>query len=163
MIANFVPARHDVDAMAFNQAFFKALDFCLGHVRRLLEKYDYIQSCRGKIKEEMEKKGEVLYFEESMPWLETFFELGGEKHPAKFIVMPSGTQWKLRGIPPNYEKRMQVRSPMPQDWAGLIDQELKDKTGIPGAVFCHKGRFISIWETKEDALKALEFIQKKKK
>jgi len=31
-------------------------------------------------------------------------------------------------------------------------------THIDGAVFCHKGRFISIWETKEDAMKALNQI-----
>ena len=36
-----------------------------------------------------------------------------------------------------------------------LEEELKKVSGIKGAIFCHKGRFISIWETKEDALKAL--------
>ena len=163
LIANFVPARHDSSVNDFNAAFFEALDFCLGHLRRLLTKYHYIQECRVKIKEVMKSKEKVLFFEESMPWVESFFELGGDKHPAEFVIMPTGELWKLRGIPPSYDKRMQVRVPMPKEWAGLIDQELKEKSGIPGAVFCHKGRFISVWETKEDAFKALEYIQKKKK
>jgi len=53
---------------------------------------------------------------------------------------------------------MKVRFPLPQEWAGLIDEELKEASGIPGAIFCHKGRFISVWETREDALKALEYV-----
>lgn len=163
VIANFVPAHHDVLSEEMDSAFFEALDFCLGHLQRLQAKYEYIQGCRDKIKKEMDKRQKVMIFEESMPWLDTFFELGGEEHPAEFIIMPTGTHWKLRGIPPTYEKRMQVRVQLPEEWAGLIDQELKDKTGIPGAIFCHKGRFISVWETKEEALKAYDFIQKRQK
>ncbi len=163
LIANFVPPRHDADIKMFNAAFFEALGFCLGHLRRLLAKYHYIRECRDKIKVEMDKKGKVMIFDESMPWIDSFFELDGDKHPAEFLVMPSGSQWKLRGIPPSYDKRMQVRVPMPKEWAGLIDDELKEKSGIQGAIFCHKGRFISIWKTKEDALKALEQIQGRKK
>lgn len=163
LIANFVPVRHDSSAKVFNASFFQALDFCLGHLKRLFEKYHYIQECRGKIQAVMKKQEKVMIFEESMPWIESFFELGGEKHPAEFIVMPTGDQWKLRGIPPSYDKRMQVRVPMPKEWAGLIDGDLKKKSGIPGAIFCHKGRFISVWETKEDALKALDYIHGRKK
>jgi len=77
--------------------------------------------------------------------------------------MPTGKQWKLRGIPPSYEKRMQVRLPLPKEWAGLIDDELKEKSQISGAIFCHKGQFISVWETKEDAIKACDYILKKTK
>jgi uncharacterized UPF0160 family protein len=55
---------------------------------------------------------------------------------------------------------MKVRMPQPQHWAGLSDEDLKKVSGIRGAVFCHKGRFISVWETREDALKALEYTLK---
>ncbi|MDN3508230.1 MAG: MYG1 family protein, partial [Simkaniaceae bacterium] len=66
--------------------------------------------------------------------------------------------WKLRGIPPTERMKMQVRHPLPEKWAGLLEEELREVTGIPGAVFCHKGQFISIWETKEDAQKAYEKV-----
>ena len=102
-----------------------------------------------------------MIFEKSIPWLENFFDLGGEKHPAKFLIMPSGPHWKLRGIPPNLEERMKVRVPLPEEWAGKSDEELHAASGIEGAIFCHKGRFISIWETKEDAMRAYEYIKKK--
>jgi len=160
VIAGFVPVRYDSSISVMHGAFFEALDFCIAHLKRLLERYHYIQACRGKVEKAMKKEKNVIVFEEPMPWMEAFFELGGEKHLAEFIVMPTGHQWKLRGIPPSYNKRMQVRVLMPKKWAGLIDEKLKRVSGIPGAIFCHKGRFISIWETKEDAFKALELIQR---
>ena len=76
------------------------------------------------------------------------------------MIMPTGKHWKLRGIPPSYEKRMEVRFPLPEKWAGLEGAPLKKVSGIPGAIFCHKGQFISIWETKEDAMQALEITLK---
>jgi uncharacterized UPF0160 family protein len=102
-----------------------------------------------------------LIFDESLPWMDNFFELGGESHPAQFVIMPSGPHWKLRGIPPSMNERMKVRTPLPENWGGLREEELRKVSGIPGAIFCHKGRFISIWETKEDALKALAIVTKK--
>jgi uncharacterized UPF0160 family protein len=90
--------------------------------------------------------------------MDSFFEMEGTTHPAQFVVMPSGKHWKLRGIPPNSQDRMKVRTPLPQSWAGLLEEELKLLTGIPGAIFCHKGRFISVWETRADAEKALELV-----
>ena len=121
-------------------------------------RFEYVQSCKDVVAKAMEGNKKFLLFEKSIPWLESFFDLGGEKHPALFVVMYSNGHWKLRGIPPSLEHRMQVRVPLPEKWAGLRDEELKKVTGINGAIFCHKGRFISVWETKEDALKALKSL-----
>lgn len=161
VISNFVPPAYDAPKEEQEKAFFEAFDFAAGHVRRLLERLRYIQGCREKIAALMKKNEKYLIFEEAMPWLESFFELGGESHPALFLIMPSGDHWKLRGIPPTLEERMKVRVPLPQEWAGLLDVELKKASGIPGAIFCHKGRFVSVWETKEDAMKALELVLSK--
>lgn len=106
----------------------------------------------------MEKNKICLFFEEALPWLESFFALGGKDHSALFVIMPSQGHWKLRGIPPDYEHRMQVRVPLPQQWAGLLSEQLQQKSGIKGAIFCHKGRFISVWQTKEDAIQALRYV-----
>lgn len=163
VIANFVPPEYDVPDKEMNQAFFSALDFVTGHLKRLLERYDYIQKCREKVAHAMEENKPYLLFEQAIPWQENFFELGGEEHPALFVIMPSHGQWKLRGIPPDLAHRMQVRLPLPEEWAGLRDEKLKELSGIEGAIFCHKGRFISVWETKEDALKALGIILKRNK
>ena len=161
IVSNFTPIHHECEPAEQDQAFHEALAFVLGHLRRMWERFNYMQSCREIVAECMaNSRRDCLIFEKNLPWMEIFFELNGESHPALFVIMPSGPHWKLRGIPPNYQDRMKVRLPQPQEWAGLLDEDLKRVSGIPGAVFCHKGRFISVWETKEDALKALEYTLK---
>ncbi|MFI5334484.1 MAG: MYG1 family protein, partial [Chlamydiales bacterium] len=106
VIANFVPVQYDAPEELQNRAFFQALDFVLGHLSRLLERYRYILACKAKVEEVMQEKLPYLLFEKAIPWQESFFELGGEKHPALFVIMPSGNSWKLRAIPPSLEERM---------------------------------------------------------
>lgn len=158
VIANFVPPIYDAPVEVMRHAFDEAVDFATGHLRRLLERYEYIEKCRVVVEEAMSAQGVALFFDRAMPWMDVFFEMGGERHPAQFVIMPSGSHWKLRGIPPSTRERMKVRRPLPEKWAGLMDQQLKKASGIEGAIFCHKGRFISVWETKEDAMKALERV-----
>lgn len=162
IISNYNPIRHDCERGEYDQAFHQALTFTLEHLKRLLDRFKYIQSCREMVVSCMSKNQECLIFDQNIPWLEIFFELDGQHHPALFVIMPSGNHWKLRGIPPTYIERMKVRLPLPKEWAGLRENELKKITGIPGAIFCHKGLFISVWESKEDALKALEYVLKKR-
>jgi len=158
VIAGFAPISHSAGRKEQDEAFFQALDFATGHFDRMIRRYHYIRACKEKVASAMEPKGKALIFDEPMPWQDNFFDLGGEQHPALFVVMPSGNHWKLRGIPPNSHDRMGVRMPLPESWAGLRDEQLKKVSGVEGAIFCHKGRFISVWETKEDALKALSEV-----
>ena len=158
IISNFTPIHYDATSAEQDSAFLHAVTFALGHLKRLWQRYQYNRSCKKEVMEAMAEFKECLIFDKAIPWMDTFFEEGGEKHPARFVIMPSGKHWKLRGIPPSNEERMKVRLPLPEEWAGLIDEALKAKTGISGAIFCHKGRFISVWETKEDAISALKKI-----
>lgn len=158
VISNFTPILHEASRKEQDEAFMQALAFARAHLQRLWDRYQYTRSCKQIVAEKMQQGGDCLLFEKSIPWMESFFELGGLKHPAKFVIMPSGGHWKLRGIPPSFEEKMRVRVPLPEAWAGLLEDDLKKVTGISGAVFCHKGRFISVWETREDALKALESV-----
>jgi uncharacterized UPF0160 family protein len=158
VISNFVPIRYDSSSKEQDTAFFTALDFVLGHIKRQMDRYAYVQQCRETVHLAMMSRDKVLSFNESLPWLDLFFELGGERHPAQFVLMPSGGLWKIRGIPPGSDDRMNVRKPLPQEWAGLLEEDLKRVTGVKGAIFCHKGRFISVWQTKEDALQAMNYI-----
>ncbi|MGZ3633546.1 MAG: MYG1 family protein [Parachlamydiaceae bacterium] len=160
LISNFVPISHESLPETQDLAFMEAFYFAVGHLNRLWRRHKYVLSCKELVKQAMEPQGECLMFEHSIPWMENFFGLGGVEHPAKFIIMPSGNHWKLRGIPPTLKRNMEVRVPLPLQWAGLLDAELKEATQIPGAIFCHKGRFISVWETQEDAYKALELVLK---
>ena len=163
IISQFTPIHYDASPSVQDASFFEALDFVCNHLKRVFERVQYTQECRGKVIQAMSGTEVYLLFEEAMPWMDTFFEMGGDKHPAQFVIMPSGTHWKLRGIPPTSEDRMKVRFPLPEEWAGLLEEDLKRECGIPGAIFCHKGRFISVWETKEDAFRALQYVLNKEK
>jgi len=156
VVSNFLPIEYEVDAGEMMLAFRTAVDFVVGYLDRLHQRYLYILKCKAIVREKMSEGNDVMIFDMPIPWMENFFEMGGETHPAQFVIMPTGTQWKLRGIPPNMTERMKVRRPLPEKWAGLHDEDLQRVSGIKGAVFCHKGRFISIWKTKEDAIQALQ-------
>ena len=158
VVSNFLPIEYDVSSEVMHGAFFRAVDFVIGHLDRLCKRHHYTLNCRSVVQQAMTQGGNALIFEESLPWMENFFDLGGDVHPAQFVIMPSGPHWKLRGIPPTLAERMKVRRPLPEEWAGLQTKELQKVCGIQGAVFCHKGRFISIWETKEGAVKALHIV-----
>lgn len=156
IISNFGPVLYEATDEQYDQGFLEALDFTLDLLEKFLIRFDYIMQCESTIASVMQNMDECLVFEKAMPWLEAFFELGGDKHSAEFVIMPSGKHWKLRAIPPSYDRRMEVRRPLPKEWAGLLAEDLKKVSGISGGIFCHKGRFISVWETKEDALRALK-------
>jgi uncharacterized UPF0160 family protein len=158
IISNFNPTSAEMGGAIVDVAFYQALDFVMGHLCRLHKHYIYNQECRKIVKEVMETHSLCLFFDQSISWLECFFSLGGKGHSALFVIMPARGHWKLRGIPPDYEHRMQVRLPLPEEWAGLLGEELKKVSKIPGAIFCHKGRFTSVWETKADAIQALKYV-----
>ncbi|MEL7430990.1 MAG: MYG1 family protein [Chlamydiota bacterium] len=158
VISNFVPIEQTTSKKEMDSAFFEALQFVVRHLEKLLKRYHYTVSCREKVEEAMKKNQKFLEFQDPLPWMENFFLLGGEKHPALFVIMPAGEHWKLRGIPPNLKDRMKTRYPLPVEWAGLHDQELAKVCGIHGSIFCHKGRFISIWKTKKDAYTAMDLV-----
>lgn len=163
VVSAFVPPEHGVMVdQELEGAFFEALEFVLGHLGRVEKRFLYMQKCKATVAAVMEEMKECLIFEKAMPWLEAFFELGGESHPAEFIIMPTGKHWKLRGVPPSFQKQMDVRRPLPKEWAGLLKDDLCKESGIDGAIFCHKGRFISVWETKEDAIRALKMVLEKR-
>lgn len=158
VISNFTPIHYDVDPQTQDKAFFEAQRFVVGHLQRLLQRFRYNQSCRDIVSSAMADFRDCLIFDKAIPWMDSFFDLEGQRHPARFVIMPSGKCWKLRGIPPNTDDKMKVRHPLPKEWAGLLEEELKRVSGIEGAIFCHKGRFISVWKTKEAALEALEVV-----
>lgn len=158
VIGNYMPVQYTASPDEIDAGFHAAFDFSLQHLKRLQEKYTYARNHRETIQHAMQQYEDCIIFEEAFPWMDTFFELDGQMHPAKFIIMPTDEHWKLRGIPPSLGEKMKVRVKMPKKWAGLMDDDLAQVSKIEGAVFCHKGRFISIWRTKEDALKAFHAI-----
>lgn len=163
IISSFVPLKQDPLQRNLKKPFLKALDFTIEFIKRIVSRFYYLEEVKKTVKAKMKNRSKYLIFKKALSWQEPFFELGGEKHPALFIIMPTGKYWKLRCIPPNFKDRMKVRKALPKKWAGLLDEKLQKASKIKGAIFCHKARFISIWKTKEDAIQALKYVLKRKK
>ena len=72
-----------------------------------------------------------------------------------FVIFPSN-----RGgyciQPQKKEYSMNYKCSFPAEWLGLEGEELVNATGIPGAIFCHKGGFIMTVKEQDEAVKACE-------
>ncbi len=158
VIANFNPPVYEAKETELDEAFFTALDFAVGHIRRMHDRFLHNLDNREIVADAMQQDSLCLCFDKALPWIDSFFALGGESHPALFVLMPSRGQWKLRGIPPDFAHRMEVRLPFPKQWTGLLGEDLERASGIQGAIFCHKGGFTSVWADREGAVEALRKI-----
>ena len=97
----------------------------------------------------------VLFLEEPCDWKPAYFENGGIDHPTDFVLLPADESWRIVAIPPELGS-FDKKRPLPEDWAGLVDDELTARTGIEGSKFCHKNRFVAVFATRGGAIAALE-------
>src|SRR3989344_5967344 len=73
-----------------------------------------------------------------------------------FVIFPRPDgQWSARAIPKS-PYSFELKHPLPQNWAGLRDQELAEASGVPEATFCHRDRWLANAKTKEAAIKLAE-------
>ena len=68
-----------------------------------------------------------------------------------FVVHPRDKDWCVTGIR-SAEDGFALRADLPAAWAGLTGADLEAASGVPGASFCHNGRFIAAAKTREAVL-----------
>jgi len=104
-----------------------------------------------------EAKGtNLLELDDYIRWKPGYFSHGGSEHPTEFVIFPGiEDDWRIIAIPPK-EHSFANKVSLPEAWAGLTDEALEEATGVPGAKFCHKNRFIAVFKTRAGALQALE-------
>jgi uncharacterized UPF0160 family protein len=71
-----------------------------------------------------------------------------------FVIYPKKIDetWGIKTVREN-PKTFINRKNFPKLWAGLRDEDLQNVSGVPEAVFCHRGLFLAIAKTKEGAIK----------
>lgn len=71
-----------------------------------------------------------------------------------FVVFPSSTegQWHAKAARDDFHF-YDNRSEFPLSWAGKRDTDLAAASGVPDAVFCHKGRFLAVARSREGAIR----------
>lgn len=92
----------------------------------------------------------ILELPMGMPFRPAVIKTGADH--LLFVITPRGEgDWTLGGI----QKEAQgfdLRADLPAAWAGLTDAALEQASGVPGAKFCHNGRFIAAASSREAIL-----------
>jgi uncharacterized UPF0160 family protein len=93
---------------------------------------------------------QILELPRFMPWQEAVHKNGLD---VMFAIYPdsSGEKWMVQTMP----KELGGMEPMmafPEEWSGRSGAELARLSCIPGAEFCHTGRFVAAAQSREAAL-----------
>ena len=109
------------------------------------------------IADAVERGSNLILLSHWFDWKPPYYDLGGREHPTEFVLQPdlNGETWRTVAIPPE-RGSFDKKRPLPEAWAGLVDEELAEVCGVPGAKFCHKNRFIAVFDSRSGALEALQ-------
>lgn len=112
----------------------------------------------------VDASGEIMCLSQGgCPWKDHLFTLEKELEISPLIkyVLYTDTagKWRVQCVPKllgSFENRLSL----PKEWQGLRDQELSDKSGIPGCIFVHANGFIGGNTTYEGALAMAKYSLK---
>ncbi|KAJ8299436.1 hypothetical protein KUTeg_023496 [Tegillarca granosa] len=110
-----------------------------------------------KNRHQADPSGEIVVLEScGCPWRDHLFNIEEELKldvPIKYILyQDNNKKWRVQCVPiriGSFENRLSL----PEEWRGLRDDALSQKSGIPGCVFVHASGFIGGNDTYEGALK----------
>ena len=96
------------------------------------------------------KDKRIIVLDKIYPFQDTL-----NKFPEPLFVIyykESSNHWMVKAIRED-PKTFNKRKDFPKSWAGLRDEELQKITGVGDAVFCHRGLFLAVANSKEGAIK----------
>lgn len=147
---DFDDTEEDADEKAFGRALVVARSFVEAAVRRNAARFRAESVVLAAI--EATGAGHVLELPMGMPFRPAI-EKAGADH-LLFVVHPRDKDWCLTGI--RRGEGFELRADLPAAWAGLVNEDLEKACGVPGATFCHNGRFIAAAKTRAAALAMAE-------
>ncbi|CAL9738351.1 hypothetical protein MOSE0_N09274 [Monosporozyma servazzii] len=153
----------DTSAAAFDAAFQKASEFIgtafvdqvIGYAGSWLPGKSIVVNA---VKERMsvDPSGKILVLSQFCPWKEHLYNVETEHNiegAIEFVIfVDSAGSWRVSTVPVS-STSFKFRKGLPEELRGLRDEELSNKSGVPGCVFIHAAGFIGGAKTKESALK----------
>ncbi len=136
----------------FDGCFDEAVDFAARVLIRFIASANGGISARSMVANAIANAEDprVIVLAQYIPWKTAVHALSKE---ALYMVYPSESgQWRIQAVPVELGS-FEDKKPLPQRWAGLSGQALKDVTGIEDAMFCHNGLFIAGAESFESTMK----------
>jgi len=68
-----------------------------------------------------------------------------------YLVFKDEKNWKVLAVRKK-AGRFENKKSLPKSWAGLTGKKLQKVTGVPDAIFCHKGLFLAVAKSREGAI-----------
>mmetsp|Transcript_23127 Transcript_23127/g.30047 ORF Transcript_23127/g.30047 Transcript_23127/m.30047 type:complete len:415 (-) Transcript_23127:200-1444(-) len=91
------------------------------------------------------ESGQVVKFDQFAPWKSHLFDLEkdlGIDGQIKYVLYADTSgKWRIQAVPVE-EGSFASRLALPEEWRGLRDDDLSEKSGIQGGVFVHASGFI---------------------
>ncbi len=144
---------------AHDRLYLQAVALTRQYIQGIVRGIERAEAARAEVVSAMEaavRAGRrVIYLDQYLKWKPAYFEHGGVDHPTDYVLFPAEGRWRILAIPVDRDCIQNKRS-LPEQWAGLTDEALSEVIGVPGARFCHKNRFIAVFDTREGALDALK-------
>ncbi|XP_043481688.1 MYG1 exonuclease isoform X1 [Leptopilina heterotoma] len=102
---------------------------------------------------EVDPSGEIMELKQPCPWTEHMFALEKELKidPIIKYVIFQDNSYRIQAVPLEMGSFV-CRIFLPEEWAGLRDEELSKVSGIEGGIFVHAARFIGGNKTRDGAL-----------
>ena len=141
----------------YDEAFMNMVDIAIGILDREIIRTRDILEAEASVIAAYEQAADkrIILLDKNYPWGEMVMQF---PEPLYVVFQKAGT-WRAEAV--RKEKfSMDTRHPFPSAWAGLRDESLAEVTGVPDAIFCHRGLFLVVAKSKEGVLtlatKALE-------
>jgi uncharacterized UPF0160 family protein len=150
------PVFDDADPEAETRAFHGALAIARSFVEARIARSAAKLRAEAMVHEAIVAAGSsrVLELPMGMPFRPAVIKAGADH--LLFVVTPrDGGDWTL-GTIRAHDEGFEVRADLPAAWAGLTDADLEAASGVPGAGFCHKGRFIAAAKSRDAVIAMAE-------
>lgn len=134
---------------AFNQVLPIAIDVLKREIAIAQHSVSDWKEVRRIYNESEDKK--IIVLTEDLSWQPVLIPTD-----AHFVIRPRvGNTWGARAVPKESHS-FELKKPFPTSWAGLRDEMLASVSGVKGALFCHRDRYMCVAKTKEGAIKLAE-------
>lgn len=105
---------------------------------------------------EIDPSGKIILLDQFCPWKEHLYEvekeMGSEGEILFVLFRDSTDKWRVSTVSLT-STSFKFRKGLPEPLRGLRDQELSEKSGVPGCIFIHAAGFIGGAQTQESVLK----------
>jgi len=152
LFRSFRPSWKNANEETLFTGFMQSVEIAKGILLREIASAQDAIEAEGKIlncyKNTEDKK--IIILDQKYPWEEQLY-----KYPEPiFVIFPrlNDNLWSVEGVFSDFPA-FDRRKKFPATWAGLRNEELQKVTGVPEAVFCHRGLFMAVAKSREGAIK----------